>query len=57
VAQGGVRLFTLPITRSFSLAEPCVGQTAAIVRGCIDQAMENSQIETHLPGREHVVTD
>ena len=47
VAQGGVRFFSLPISPRFSLVEPCVGQTAAILRGCLDRAIENSKIVVH----------
>ncbi len=47
VAQGGVRLFRLPISPRGSLVEPYVGQTAAILRGCLDRAIENSRIVVH----------
>ncbi len=42
VAQGGVRLFSLPISPRGSLVEPYVGQLAQLLRGCLDRAMENS---------------
>jgi thioesterase domain-containing protein len=54
VAQGGVRLFTLPISPRGSLVEPYVGQTAAILRGCLDRAMENSKTAVHEPSLELV---
>jgi len=47
VAQGGVRLFSLPISPRGSLVEPYVGQLAALLRGCLDRAIENSRIVVH----------
>jgi len=40
VAQGGVRLYSLPISPKGSLVEPYVQQLAALLRGCLDQAAE-----------------
>ena len=57
VAQGGVRLYSLPISPRFSLVDPCVGQLAAILRGCIDRATENPKSRAHAPGLELVTTD
>jgi thioesterase domain-containing protein len=43
VAQGGVRLFSLPISPRGSLVEPYVGQLAALLRGCLDRAIEDPE--------------
>ncbi len=43
VAQGGVRLFPLPISPRGSLVEPYVGQLAALLRGCLDRAIEDPE--------------
>jgi thioesterase domain-containing protein/acyl carrier protein len=43
VAQGGVRLFSLPISPRGTLVEPYVGQLAVLLRGCLDRAIENSE--------------
>ena len=43
VAQGGVRLFSLPISPRGSLVEPYVGQLAYALRGCVDRAIESSK--------------
>jgi thioesterase domain-containing protein/acyl carrier protein len=56
VAQGGVRLFSLPISPRGSLVEPYVGQLAAILRGCLDRAIENPKIAVHEPSLELVST-
>jgi len=47
VAQGGVRLLSLPISPRGSLVEPYVGQLATLLRGCLDRAIENSKIAVH----------
>jgi hypothetical protein len=57
VAQGGVRLFRLPISPRFSLVEPCVGQLAAILRGCLDRAIKDVKIDVHEPELELASTD
>ncbi len=44
VAQGGVQLFSLPISPRGSLVEPHVVQLAANLRVCIDQALENEKL-------------
>ena len=44
VAQGGVRLFSLPANPGGSLAGTAVEQTAALLRGCLDLAIERSQV-------------
>ena len=43
VAQGGVRLYSLPFGARGSLVEPYVSQLAASLRACLDQAIEKSQ--------------
>lgn len=40
VAQGGVRLFPLPISPKGSLVEPYVRELAAMLRNCLDRAAE-----------------
>jgi amino acid adenylation domain-containing protein len=57
VAQGGVRLFSLPISPRGSLVEPYVGQLAALLRSCLDRAIENSKDAVPEPGLEPVTTD
>jgi len=57
VAQGGVRLFSLPISPRGSLVEPYVGQLAALLRGCLDRAIEDSTIAVHEPSLELVTTN
>jgi len=52
VAQGGVRLFSLPSTPGGSLIEPYVGQLAPILRGCLDRAIENSKNAVPEPSLE-----
>ena len=47
VAQGGVRLFSLPISPRGSLVEPYVNQLASSLRGCLDQAIESSKKTVH----------
>jgi thioesterase domain-containing protein len=54
VAQGGVRLFSLPISPRGSLVEPYVGQLAALLRSCLDRAIENSKDAVPEPGLEPV---
>jgi thioesterase domain-containing protein/acyl carrier protein len=54
VAQGGVRLFSLPISPRGSLVEPYVGQLAPILRDCLDRAIENSKTAAHEPSLELV---
>ncbi len=49
VAQGGVRLFSLPISPRGSLVEPYVGDLAHMLRGCLDREIENSRIVVHEP--------
>jgi acyl transferase domain-containing protein/thioesterase domain-containing protein len=56
VAKGGVRLFSLPISPRGSLVEPYVGQLAALLRGCLDRAMENPESAAREPGVELVNT-
>jgi amino acid adenylation domain-containing protein len=56
VARGGVRLFSLPISPRGSLVEPYVGQLAAILRGCLDRAMEDSEIAVDESSLELVST-
>lgn len=43
VAQGGVRLYSLPFGARGSLVEPYVKQLAASLRACLDEAIEKSQ--------------
>ena len=43
VAQGGVRLYSLPFGARGSLVEPYVRQLAVSLRACLDQAIEKSQ--------------
>ena len=57
VAQGGVRLFTLPISPRGSLVEPYVGQLATLLRGCLDRAIKDSTMAVHEPSFELVTTD
>jgi amino acid adenylation domain-containing protein len=57
VAQGGVRLFKLPISPRGSLVEPYVGQLASLLRGCLDRAIKESTIAVHEPSLELVTTD
>jgi len=52
VAQGGVRLFSLPISPRGSLVEPHVGQLATILRDCLDRAIENSKTAVSEPDVE-----
>ena len=52
VAQGGVRLFSLPISPRGSLVEPHVGQLATILRNCLDRAIENSKPSPSEPNVE-----
>jgi malonyl CoA-acyl carrier protein transacylase/thioesterase domain-containing protein/acyl carrier protein len=54
VAQGGVRLFSLPISPRGSLVEPYVGQLAPILRDCLDRAIESSKTAAHEPSLELV---
>ena len=49
VAQGGVRLFSLPISPRGSLIEPYVGDLAHRLRDCLDRAIENSRVVVHEP--------
>ena len=49
IAQGGVRLFSLPISPRGSLVEPFVADLAQLLRGCLDRALENSRIVVHEP--------
>jgi thioesterase domain-containing protein len=56
VAQGGVRLFSLPISPRGSLVEPYVQQLAALLRRCLDRAIENSNNVAPEPGLEPVST-
>jgi amino acid adenylation domain-containing protein len=56
VAQGGVRLISLPTSPRGSLVEPYVGQLAAVLRGCLDRAIENSKIAVPEPRAELVGT-
>jgi thioesterase domain-containing protein len=54
VAQGGVRLYTLPISPRGSLVEPYVRQLASLLRGCIDHALESTSVELpELSGELH----
>ena len=48
VAQGGVRLYSLPISPKGSLVEPYVRQLAAMLRGCLDEALKESRAENEL---------
>ena len=57
VAQGGVRLFSLPISPRGSLVEPYVQQLAALLRSCLDRAIDNSKKAAPEPGLELVSTD
>jgi len=57
VAQGRVRLFSLPISPRGSLVEPYVGQLADLLRGCMDRAIEDSKISVHKPNLELVGAD
>jgi amino acid adenylation domain-containing protein len=43
IAQGGVRLYSLPISPKGTLVEPYVQQLAALLRECLDQAAERQQ--------------
>ena len=54
VAQGGVRLFSLPISPHGSLVEPYVVQLASNLRNCLDRAIENSKTAAHEPSLELV---
>jgi amino acid adenylation domain-containing protein len=56
VAQSGVRFFSLPISPRGSLIEPHVGQLAALLRGCLDRAIENSKSAVHEPSLELLST-
>ncbi|MGB9264202.1 MAG: thioesterase domain-containing protein, partial [Terriglobales bacterium] len=56
VAQGGVRLHSLPISPRGSLVEPHVRQLAAILRACLDRATENSKPIVHEPKVELLST-
>jgi thioesterase domain-containing protein len=56
VAQGGVRLFSLPISPRGSLVEPYVGRLAPILRDCLDRAIENSKGDLQEPSLEFVST-
>ncbi|MFZ1916797.1 MAG: amino acid adenylation domain-containing protein [Terriglobales bacterium] len=49
IAQGGVQMFSLPISPRGSLVEPFVGHLAHLLRGCLDRALENSKIVLHEP--------
>ena len=44
VAQAGVRLFSVPANPGGSLIGPAVEQVAAVLRGCLDSAIEHSQL-------------
>ena len=57
VAHRGVRLFSLAMSPRSSLVEPYVGELAAVMRACIDQAIEDSRIPTHEPSADLVSTD
>ncbi len=50
VAQGGVRLFSLPCAPKGSLIEPYVVQLASILRGCIDGVIESKTAAPSEPG-------
>jgi hypothetical protein len=56
VAQGGLRLFSLPINPRGSLVEPYVGQLAALLRSCLDRAMESPETAAREAGVELVNT-
>jgi amino acid adenylation domain-containing protein len=47
VAQGGVRLYSLPCSPRGSLIEPYVRQLAACLRGCLDRAADESVTFAH----------
>jgi hypothetical protein len=44
IAEGGVRLYSLPFSPRGSLIEPYVRQLASIMRNCLDRAIEESTI-------------
>ncbi|MGO8795977.1 MAG: amino acid adenylation domain-containing protein [Candidatus Sulfotelmatobacter sp.] len=54
VAQGGVRLYPLPISPRGSLVEPYVGQLASLMRACLDRAIENASPSSAEPSGELV---
>ena len=47
IAEGGVRLYSLPLSPRGSLIEPYVRQLASILRNCLDQAIEKSKSTTY----------
>jgi amino acid adenylation domain-containing protein len=47
IAEGGVRVYSLPFSPRGSLIEPYVRQLASIMRGCLDRAKEQSQRNTN----------
>jgi thioesterase domain-containing protein/acyl carrier protein len=50
VVQGGVRLFPLPGNPGGSLAATAVEQTALLLRGCLDLAIEHAQVAAQETG-------
>jgi thioesterase domain-containing protein len=56
VAQGGVRLFSLPISPRGSLVEPYVAQLGALLRACLDQAIKGSKMAVDHSARDLVGT-
>ncbi len=56
VAQGGVRLYSLPFHPKGSLIEPFVGHLAELLRGCIDGAITNSRVDSEELHPELVAT-
>jgi thioesterase domain-containing protein len=47
IAQRGVRLFSLPFSPRGSLIEPYVRQLASVLRACIDQALQKSNVNSN----------
>lgn len=50
VAEGGVRVYSLPFSPRGSLIEPYVRQLASIMRSCLDRATEKSQSTSNRKG-------
>jgi phthiocerol/phenolphthiocerol synthesis type-I polyketide synthase E len=46
VAEGGVRVYSLPFSPRGSLIEPYVRQLASIMRGCLDRAKEQVRLNS-----------
>jgi len=49
IAEGGVRVYSLPFSPRGSLMEPYVRQLASVLRSCLDRAMEAPRTDSNEP--------